>query len=223
MTRQFLNRVEAGRLLATQLKKAYANCLDLAVLGLPRGGVPVAFEVAKALNAPLDICLVRKLGVPWQKELAMGAIAPQGVIAINYEIVHQCGISREEIEEVAAVEREELERRECLYRGDRPPLGVAGRTLILVDDGIATGSTLRAAIVALRSQHPAQIVVATPVAPPSTCRELQSVADAVVALMTPDPFVAIGLWYEDFSQVADDEVCRLLDRATQDVIAPSQS
>lgn len=209
MMKRFQNRTEAGRLLASKLKE-YANRPDTLVLGLPRGGVPVAFEVAKALNLPLDICIVRKLGVPGHKELAMGAIASGGVRVLNYDVVSWLGISSKTIDEVAARELRELQRRDRAYRGDRPPLDVRDRTVILVDDGIATGSTMRAAITVLKSQQPQQLIVAVPVAPLETCNEIQAEVDKLVCLMTPEPFYAIGLWYEDFAQTTDEEVRELL-------------
>jgi putative phosphoribosyl transferase len=189
---------------------SYADRSDVLVLGLPRGGVPVAYEVAKALHAPLDICLVRKLGVPAHKELAMGAIASGGVRVLNYEVVSWLRISGKTIDEVAARELKELQRRDRAYRGDRPQPEMRDRTVILVDDGIATGATIRAAIAVIKSQHPARLIVATPVAPPSTCEELKTEVDEVVCLTTPELFYAIGLWYEDFSQTTDDEVRELL-------------
>ena len=212
MTMVLPNRTEAGRLLAKKLA-AYANRSDVLVLGLPRGGVPVAFEVAKALNLPLDICLVRKLGVPGHKELAMGAIAMGGVMVLNDEVIKWRRISRQAIDAVARRERLELRRRDRLYRGDRPIPDLRNRTVILIDDGIATGSTLRAAIAALRKLQPKSIVVAVPVAPPSTCNQLQAEVDEVVCLRTPEPLSSISLWYEDFSQTTDEEVRHLLARA----------
>jgi putative phosphoribosyl transferase len=193
---------------------SYADRSDVLVLGLPRGGVPVAYEVAKALHAPLDICLVRKLGVPAHKELAMGAIASGGVRVLNYEVVSWLRISGKTIDEVAARELKELQRRDRAYRGDRPQPEIHDHTVILVDDGIATGATIRAAIAVIKSQHPARLIVATPVAPPSTCEELKAEVDEVVCLMTPELFYAIGLWYEDFSQTTDDEVRDLLAKPT---------
>jgi putative phosphoribosyl transferase len=206
---RFQNRTEAGQQLATRLK-AYANRPEVLVLGLPRGGVPVAYEVARALNAPLDICLVRKLGVPGHKELAMGAIASGGVRVLNYDVVSWLGISGKTIDEVAARELKELQRRDRAYRGDRPQPDIRNRIVILVDDGIATGSTIRAAISVLESQNPAYVIVAVPVAPPETCEALKSEVDEVVCLMTPETFYAIGVWYEDFSQTTDEEVRALL-------------
>ncbi|MBH8572724.1 phosphoribosyltransferase [Nostocaceae cyanobacterium CENA369] len=211
MTTRFRNRTEAGQMLAKRLI-AYANREDVLVLGLPRGGVPVAFEVAKALNAPLDICLVRKLGVPSHQELAMGAIASGGVRVLNYEVVNWLGISNHTIDEVAAQELRELQRRDRVYRGEKPQPKVKNRTVILVDDGIATSSTMRAAIAVLRAQQAQRIVVAVPVAPPATCEQLGSEVNEVICLITPEPLYAIGLWYEEFSQTSDEEVRDLLAR-----------
>ncbi len=213
----FRDREEAGGRLAAQLH-AYANRKDVIVLGIPRGGVPVAYEVAKALDAPLDIFVSRKLGVPWQEELAFGAVATGGTRVLDREIIEAIGISEEEIEHVTSRAKKELERRDNLYRGDRPPLKVDGLTVILVDDGIATGSSMRAAINALRQMRPAQIVVAVPVAPQSTCRRLRSEVDHLVCVHMPEEFYAIGQFYEDFSQVADEEVTRLLHLAAQPVL-----
>jgi putative phosphoribosyl transferase len=211
MLERFRNRTEAGKLLAAKLTE-YASRPDVLVLGLPRGGIPVAFEVAKALNAPLDVCLVRKLGVPGHKELAMGAIATGGVRVINENVVHWLRIPQQIIDEVAAMEMQELERRNRLYRGNRPLPKVKNHTIILVDDGIATGATIRAAIATLKQQHPRELVVAVPVAGVSTCEELQAEVDKVVCVMMPEDLYAIGIWYEDFEQTADAEVCELLTR-----------
>jgi putative phosphoribosyl transferase len=209
MSIKFRTRTEAGKLLARELT-AYANCQDLLVLGLPRGGVPVAYEVAKALDAPLDICLVRKIGVPGHRELAMGAIASAGVRVLNYDVVSSLAISEQIINQVTANELQELQRRDRAYRGDRPPLNVKNRTIILVDDGIATGSTMRAAVTLLQQQQPHRIVVAVPIAPPETCEQLSEQVDEVVCLKMPEHMYAVGVWYEDFSQTTDDEVCYLL-------------
>ncbi|MBE9005282.1 phosphoribosyltransferase [Fortiea sp. LEGE XX443] len=211
MTNKFRDRQAAGKMLAKRLT-AYANRQDLLVLGLPRGGVPVAFEIAKSLNAPLDICLVRKLGVPDHEELAMGAIASGGVRVLNYDVVNSLGIDRQTIDEVAAKELQELQRRDRAYRGDKLPPKIKNRTVILVDDGIATGSTISAAIAIVQQQQPQYLIVAVPVAPPITCEQLQAEVDEVVCLVTPEPFYAIGLWYEDFSQTTDTEVRNLLAR-----------
>ncbi|TAF07580.1 MAG: phosphoribosyltransferase [Nostocales cyanobacterium] len=209
MVNRFRNRTEAGRLLAKNLT-GYANGENLLVLALPRGGVPVAFEVAKALNAPLDICIVRKLGVPGQKELAMGAIASGGIGVLNYDVINTLGIDKEVIQVIAVEELQELQRRDRTYRGDAPPLNVKNKTVILIDDGIATGSTIRAAIAILKKQQPTKIVLGVPVAPASTYRELKSEVDEIVCLQTPEFLTAIGLWYEDFSQTTDDEVREIL-------------
>ena len=208
---RFRNRTDAGRQLAEKLA-AYANRPGVLVLALPRGGVPVGVEVARALGAPLDVFLVRKLGVPGYEELAMGAVATGGVRVLNDEIVRGLGISDHEIDAAAARELQELARRERLYRGDRPPPDIAGRTVILVDDGLATGATMRAAIASVRQQQPARIVVAVPTASPDTCEALKAEADDVVCAMTPEPFLAVGHWYEDFMQTTDDEVRELLAR-----------
>jgi predicted phosphoribosyltransferase len=208
---RFRGREEAGRRLGEALSEfAGRNTL---VLALPRGGVPVGYEVARALGAPLDIFLVRKLGVPGHEELAMGAIATGGVRVLNDEVVHALRVPGAVIDRVALVEQRELERREREYRGDRPEPDVRGRTVILVDDGLATGSTMRAAARALRAQHPMRLVVAVPVAAAETCESFEEEVDDVVCLRTPEPFYAVGLWYEDFSQTTDDEVRDLLARA----------
>jgi putative phosphoribosyl transferase len=207
--RRFRDRAEAGRELARRLMD-HAGRADVLVLALPRGGVPVGYEVARALGAPLDIFLVRKLGVPGHEELAMGAIASGGVRVLNPRVVDAFGISAAAIERVAAQEQAELERRERAYRGGRPPPRVAGRDVILVDDGLATGSTMRAAAAALRAMHPRRLVVAVPVAAAETCEELRGEVDEVVCAMTPEPFYAVGLWYEDFAQTTDGEVAALL-------------
>jgi putative phosphoribosyl transferase len=212
---RFRNREEAGQLLAADRLMAYANRTDVLILALPRGGVPVAFEVAQALNAPLDIFVVRKLGVPGHEELAMGALAPGGVRVLNDDVVNQLHIPEKVIDAVAAQEQRELERREQLYRNDRRAFSVQGRTVILIDDGLATGSTMRAAVSAVRRQNPAAIVVAVPVAARETCEEFKSEVDEIICAYTPEPFYAVGLWYEDFSQTSDDEVRDLLARAAQ--------
>jgi len=217
--RPFRDRREAGQLLATKFT-AYANRPDVLVLALPRGGVPVAYEVARALGAPMDIFLVRKLGLPGHEELAMGAIATGGVRVLNDELVGGLRIPDYIIDEVAAWEQQELERREQLYRGDRPALRVQGQTIILIDDGLATGSTMRAAIAALRRQKPARLIVAVPVGAPATCAEFQAETDETICARMPEPFHAIGLWYENFSQTTDDEVRELLQRAAE-VYAPA--
>ena len=208
---RFRNRTDAGRRLAEKLT-AYAHRPDVLVLALPRGGVPVAFEVARSLDAPLDVFVVRKLGVPGHEELAMGAVATGGVRVLNEEIVHGLGIPESQIDAVAARELQELMRREGAYRGGQPPLRVDDKTVILVDDGLATGATMRAAVRALRQQHPQRIVVAVPTASPDTCEALRAEADEVVCLTTPEPFLAVGYWYDDFAQTTDAEVGDLLGR-----------
>jgi putative phosphoribosyl transferase len=209
---RFHDRSDAGRQLAEQLI-AFANQPDVRILALPRGGVPVAFEIASKLHAPLDVWVVRKLGAPTIPELAIGAIAPGGIKLISPDIIRRFQIPEHIVEAIAARERTELERREKAYRGDRPPVDVTGKTVIVVDDGLATGSTMRAAIAALRHRNPARIVVAVPVAAASVCALLQSEADQVVCLFAPVDLDAVGQWYDDFSQTSDDEVCNLLMRA----------
>lgn len=210
----FRDRADAGRRLAAELTD-YADRPDVLVLALPRGGVPVAYEVAKALRAPLDVFLVRKLGVPGHEELAMGAIASGGVRVLNEDVVRYSRISGNMIDRVTEREQRELERRERAYRDDRPAPEVSGRTVILIDDGLATGSTMRAAAAALRAKQPAQLVVAVPVAAPETCDEFRSEVDAIVCAVTPEPFRGVGLWYDDFSQTTDEEVRDLLARAAR--------
>jgi putative phosphoribosyl transferase len=212
MERVFRNRREAGQVLASLLA-AYRGRPDVVVLGLPRGGVPVAYEIATALHAPLDVMVVRKLGVPGHEELAMGAIASGGVQVVNEDVVRHLGLTPAILTSVAAIERQELARREQAYRGERPPVAVEGRTVILVDDGLATGSTMRAAVAALRRRHPARIIVAVPTAAPETCEELKQEVDEIACAMTPTPFYGVGEWYEEFGQTRDDEVRDLLERA----------
>jgi putative phosphoribosyl transferase len=221
MRNLFRDRVEAGRLLARELTR-YANRPDVLVLGLPRGGVPVAFEVAKALRAPLDVVVVRKLGVPGQPELAMGAIASGGARVLNESLVSSLRIPESAIAAAAEEEEEELRRRELAYRGHRGAPKVHGKTIILVDDGIATGSTMRAAIQALKRQHPARLVIAVPTAAASSCGEIEPQVDELVTLMAPEDFGAVGQWFEEFPQVSDAEVTDLLDRAGHSP-APAES
>ncbi|WP_310485412.1 phosphoribosyltransferase [Chamaesiphon sp. VAR_48_metabat_403] len=206
---RFPNRTEAGKLLASQLTQ-YANRPDVLVLGIPHGGVVVAFEVAKALNAPLDICLVRKLGVPGNPELAIGAIASSGFEVLNEDLLDWMRISGHTIAEVADLELQELQHHDRIYRGDRSPLEIRARIVILVDDGLSTGAMMRAAIGVLKPQHPQRIIIAVPVAPLDTCDRLRTEVDEVVCLITPEQFCGIGLWYEDFARTTDDEVCELL-------------
>jgi len=208
----FRDRTEAGRRLARELSD-YAGRSDIIVLGLPRGGVPVAYEVARALGAPLDVFVVRKIGLPQHEELAMGAIASGGARVLSEDVIRMYGVSRDDIERVTAVESRELARRERQYRGDRPFPDLSGKTVILVDDGLATGSSMRVAVLALRQEKPKAIVVAVPVAAAETCEAFRDVSDDIVCAITPEPFYAVGLWYEDFSQTSDEEVHDLLDRA----------
>jgi len=209
---RFKNRSEAGRLVAGALDH-YRDRPDALILALPRGGVPVGYEIAKALHLPLDVFVVRKLGVPGEEELAMGAIASGGVRSLNKSVIDQLGIPQSVIDDVSNREALEVERREWLYRGDKSPIDVSNRVVILVDDGLATGSTMKAAVAALRRQNPARIVVAVPTAPPEACEELQPNADEVVCAVTPEPFFSVGLWYEHFDQTTDAEVTELLRRA----------
>jgi predicted phosphoribosyltransferase len=212
MKKLFRDRIEAGRLLARMLGR-YADCAGLLILALPRGGVPVGFEVAKSLNAPLDIFVVRKLGLPGDEELAMGAIASGNVRVLNDEVIRSFGVSKSVVDAVAEKEEIELKRRERLYRGDTPAPNVAGKTILLVDDGIATGSTMRAAVAALRRQSPSRVIVAVPVAPPATCKELEAEADEVVSVIAPANFYAVGQWYEVFDQTTDRQVRELYERS----------
>lgn len=208
----FRDRSQAGQELSRNLA-AYADRSDVIVLALPRGGVPVGYEVAKALRAPLDVFLVRKLGAPGQEELAMGAIAMGGIRVLNDDVVRLLNIEPREIEAVAAKEERELVRRDRLYRGARPRPNVKGCVVILVDDGLATGATMRAAVTALRRQEPKRIVVAVPVAAAQTCREFSGEADELVCCSTPEPFYSVGFWYENFSQAPDHEIREMLERA----------
>lgn len=206
------NRIEAGQALAEALAP-YRDVKRTLVLGLPRGGVPVAYEVARKLNVELDVMLVRKLGIPGQKEVAMGAIASGGIRVMNEDILSSLAIRQESIEEVAAEELQELERREQAFRGDRPLPSVEGRHVILVDDGVATGATMRAAIKALHKQNAERVVVAVPVAPADTVEKIRAEADEIICLATPEPFIAVGNWYETFDQVSGDEVKKQLNQA----------
>lgn len=215
ITKFFRNRSEAGRYLANQLS-GYANNPNVIVLALPRGGVPVAYEVARALNAPLDIFVVRKLGVPGYEELAMGAIASGGIRVLNHAVVDYLDIEDDVIDLIAQRERQELERRERLYRGTRAASRLHGRTVIIVDDGMATGSTMRAAVQALRYQEPAKIIVAVPVVARDACAWFMKQPDTTcICAITPEPFDGVGLWYSDFSQTSDEEVRQLLDRVIE--------
>jgi len=210
----FVDRKDAGEKLAQQLKK-YAGRSDTIVLGLPRGGVPVAYEVSRKLNAPLDIYLVRKLGVPGHVELAMGAIASGGVRIINLDVVKSLNIPQEVIDMVAHEEEVELERRFSAYRGNRPPLDLKDKIVILIDDGLATGSSMRAAVTAVKKMNPKNIVVAVPLAARETCRYFEVHVDEVVCLMIPEPFYGVGYWYRDFSQTSDEEVINYLNQAEE--------
>jgi putative phosphoribosyl transferase len=205
----FRDRREAGQKLALRLLE-FAGRTDVVVLALPRGGVPVGYEVALALDAPLDIFVVRKLGAPWNPELALGAVASGGTRVVDEYIVAAAGVSQRALDEIAAHERAEVERRDRLYRGSRPLAALAGRIVILVDDGLATGSTMRAAVEAVRQTRPARIIVAVPVGSHSACEVLGTVADACVCSAIPEPFYGVGQWYEDFNQTTDDEVIALL-------------
>jgi putative phosphoribosyl transferase len=211
---RFRDRAEAGRVLAGALSH-YAGRDDVVVLALPRGGVPVAYEVAKALAAPLDVFLVRKLGVPGHEELAMGAIASGGVLVLDDGVLRWLGISEEQIQKTLARELDELRRREAAYRDGRPLPDLKGKTVILVDDGLATGASMQAAARAVRRYDPARIVIAVPVASRATCDQFRDDVDEVVCAVTPEPFYAVGSWYEDFSQTTDEEVRELLERAAE--------
>lgn len=208
---QFRDRRHAGRVLATRLAR-YAG--RVVVLALPRGGVPVAFEVACRLDAPLDVFLVRKLGVPGRPELAMGALASGGVIVMNRNVLSALSIPDGAVEAVVAAERAEMERREAAYRDGRPPVEIAGRHVILIDDGLATGASMRAAVAGVRQRGPLGVVVAVPIAAATTCEELADEVDEIVCAATPEPFYAVGAWYADFGQTSDDEVRALLDAAS---------
>lgn len=212
--KRFLNRGEAGMELAEKLSR-FAGRRDVIVLGLARGGVPVAFEVARSLRVPLDVFVVRKLGAPGHEEFAIGAIASGGVRVLNTEAIQRLGMTQAAIERETRRELQELERREREYRDDRPPVNVKGRTVIVVDDGLATGATMQAAISALRKHHPAEIIVAAPLVAADTCRNIRATADDCVYVQSPDPFYGVGLWYEDFSPTSDDEVKSLLEMAAR--------
>jgi len=205
----FADRADAGRQLAGALA-AYADDPDVIVLALPRGGVPVAYQVARSLRVPLDVYVVRKLGVPGHEELAMGALASDGTCVVDDELIEALGIDQSAVDEVVEREIGELRRRQVAYRDERPEPNLAGKIVIIVDDGLATGATMRAAAIALRARNPATIVAAAPVAAPRTCASLRSVADRVVCVFTPEPFHAVGLYYQNFEQTGDDEVRRLL-------------
>ncbi len=208
----FKDRIEAGYILAERLRR-YANRSDTLVLGLARGGMPVAFEVARTLNVPLDVFIVRKLGVPGQEELAMGAIASGQVTFFNKDIMELLNISAESLQAVIAKETKELQRREEAYRGQQPPLDVHDRIVILIDDGLATGASMRAAIAALSKQRTSRLVVAVPVGAPQTCDEISSIVDELICTTTPEPFYGVGRWYENFPQTTDEEVRHLLQTA----------
>lgn len=214
---QFKDRRDAGRVLAQALS-AYVGRSDVILFALPRGGVPVAYEVALALNAPLDIFIVRKLGLPGHEELAMGAIASGGIRVLNEDIIHALHIPEEMINLVAEQEFKEMRRREQSYRGQRSPLDAHDKTVILIDDGLATGASMRAAVIGVRTQNPARIVIAVPTASPETCSAFEFKVDEIVCSMTPEPFLGVGKWYEDFSQVTDEEVRRLLEKANQQLL-----
>lgn len=211
---KYIDRYEAGTILAKSLK-AYANHKNVIILALPRGGIPVAYEVATALSLPFDVFVVRKLGVPGHEELAMGAIASGGTVIFNEPLMSQLNLEPFEIDAVIKAEQRELERREHLYRGDSPFPNLQGKTVILIDDGIATGSTMRAAVEALRSHDPASIVIAAPVAASDTCDELESLVDEIICPLKPVNFYAVGLWYDDFPQTSDEEVIELLKKPNE--------
>lgn len=210
----FRDRADGGRQLAHRLRN-YADTPGVLVLGLPRGGVPVAYEVARALDAPLDVFTVRKLGAPGHEELALGAIATGGVVVWNREVLDEVRPTQYQLEDIIARERAELERRDVAYRGTRSPPDIRGKTVILVDDGLATGASMRAAVRAVRTQQPGRVVLAVPVAAQETCESLRPEVDDIVCAATPQPFIAVGLWYYDFSPTSDDEVRALLERADQ--------
>ncbi|KTC68338.1 phosphoribosyltransferase [Legionella birminghamensis] len=210
---KYSNRRQAGKVLASHLEKFKDS--NSIILGLPRGGIPVAFEVAKALRLPMDVFIVRKLGVPGYEELAMGAIASGGIFFINQDLVKSLNISSSDIEHVIEEEMRELKRREKVYRGDRPLPGLKNKTVILIDDGIATGASMKAAMEAIKTQQPASLVIAIPVADPSICKEFADLVDEVICPLQPYRFQAVGLWYEDFTQTSDDEVINLYNLSLQ--------
>lgn len=216
----FVDRHDAGRRLAAELAGQFDGTNSL-VLGLPRGGVPVAYEVAKGLRAPLDVFAVRKIGLPWHPELAIGAIASGGLRVLDYDAVRMHKVSAAELEEVIEREEAELDRREQRFRGSEPPVDVAGKTVVIVDDGLATGASMLAAVRALRSRHPARIVVAVPVASSDACADMRHEADVCICLETPEPFYAVGAWYHDFSQTGDEEVRALLAASRLENPSPS--
>ena len=208
---RFRDRREAGRQLAERLVN-YAGRSDTIVLGLPRGGVPVAYEVASALHLPLDVFVVRKIGTPWHQELAMGALASGGVRVINQDLVRELNVPASEVERITQREQRELERRELRFRGNRPFPDVTGKTVLLIDDGLATGATMQVAVAALRQKGAQRVVVGVPVASPDTCDAFRDITDDIVCVLTPEPFYAVGFWYDDFGQTSDEEVHDLLDR-----------
>ena len=216
MFTRFHDRKEAGKLLAAKLT-AYANRQDAIVLALPRGGVPVGFEIAQALHISLDVIVVRKLGVPGQEELTIGAIATGGIRILNNDVVQFLDIPNELIEKVAANEQQELERRELLYRGELPACDISGRTVILVDDGIAIGATMHAAVAAIKQNQPSRVIIAVPTAAPSTCDEFTEEVDELVCIIRPEPFIAVSYWYRQFSQTSDEEVRHLLEQANHGI------
>ena len=220
MIHRFRDRAEAGRLLASELVR-YVGHSEVLILALPRGGVPVAFEIARALHAPLDVFLVRKLGVPGREELAMGAVATGNVRILQSDVIEAFGIPQSIIEAVTAEELTEIARRERVYRGDRPSPEVRARTIVLVDDGLATGSTMRAAVAALKQQHPERITVAVPVAARGVCEEFEREVDEIICLRTPTSFYAVGLWYERFPQLTDEEVREFLRKAEESWASPN--
>lgn len=213
MHEPFRDRHDAGRMLASRIQHTLKDQSNLLILGLPRGGVVVAYEVALAMNVPLDVFIVRKLGTPFQPELAMGAIAEGGMLLLNDAVINYLSISSEKIKESATSELTELQRREKLYRNGRPASVIAQKNIIIVDDGLATGASMKVAVRALKRKNPAKLIVAVPVGAPSTCIDMQDEVDQVICLKMPDPFGAVGSWYEDFEQTTDDEVTTLLQSA----------